>query len=262
MLAWLIVISAFAGIIAIYWYRFKDTQKMERVKVKLEQIEGEDAPRSRVVPKNTNTWKKKAYDYRAINDAYNKADLYYAKGDLDEAQKAFVYVLSLDPDHEESNNKLGLIYVKKGNLNKAESIFKRLTEDYPKNPVYFSNLALTYFNLEMFAEAKKMYEQAINLDPKKISRYINLGQVCVDMGDLSSAVGAYSKALVLNTRDTELYFIITDLLVQLKAYEEAIAVMVSLQDLQPYNTEAKEKERELKILKGTNPLNNKRGRHL
>ena len=260
MLAWIIIIAAISGIIAIYWHRFKDTQRTERVKVKLDQIEGEDSPKTKVKKMPLQGWKRQSYDYRAVNDAYNKADIFYARGDFENAHKAFIYVLSLDPDHEESNNKIGLIYLQKEMFTKAESIFKKLIEDHPRNPTYYGNLAMTYYGMNQKEDARKMYEAAIKLDPKKISRIINLANICEEIGDLKGAVSAYSKALELNNRNTEIYFVIAELLVKLKAYDEAIAVMVSLQDLQPYNSDAKEKEREIKILKGTNPLNNVRGK--
>lgn len=257
MLAWLIVIGCVVGIIGIYWMRLKDTHKQERVKVKLEQIEGEDAPRSKVKAPDRDTWKKKPVDYKAIHDAFNKADVYYSRGKLEEAHKGFIYVLSLNPDHEDANNKLGLIYLKKDIPNKAEAIFKHLIEVDPKNAVYHSNLALAYYNQGMLPLAKKMYEKTVELDSKRDSRYISLGQVCVELEDFRAAVNAYSKALVLTPRNIDLYFIITDLLIKIQAYDEGLAVMRTLLDMQPYNDEAKAKEREIKMLKGTDPLSKK-----
>src|SRR5690606_36841284 len=93
--------------------------------------------------------------------------------------------------------------------------------------------------------------------PKKISRYISLGQVCVDMRDWKSAIRAYSKTIESNPKEIELYFIVTDLLVKVSAYNEGIAFMEALLEINPYNDKAKERIREIKILQGASPLSQK-----
>jgi tetratricopeptide (TPR) repeat protein len=254
MLGFIIVVGALIGLAAIYYSRLEDTKKRERLKVTIETVEPQNIGKTK---KDPNSWKKKNLDYKAINEAYNKADVLYAKNELDGAQKAFIQVLALHPDHVDSNNKLGLIYLKKNMPNKAETAFKYLVDLDSRNPVFYSNLALAYYNQRKLIEAKSSYEKAINLDPRKVSRYISLGQVCVDMKDWKAAIRAYSKAVELNPKEIEFYFIVTDLLVKVSAFNEGIAVMEALLEMHPYNDKAKERIREIKILQGASPLSQK-----
>jgi len=253
MLGWIIVIAAILGLAGIYYTRLEDTKKKDRLKIHLDSAEPVNKGKSKPDP---NSWKRKSLDYKTIHEAYNKADLFYSKGDLENAQKSFIYVLSLHPDHIEANNKLGLIYLKKNIPNKAEAIFKHLIDLDAKNPLFYSNLALAYYNQNMLFEAKQAYEASLKLEPKKVNRLINLGQVCVDLKDYKAAINAYSKAVEIQPKEIELYFIVVELLLKVKAYEEAIAFMEALLESQPYNAKAKEIIREVKMLKGSSPLTN------
>jgi tetratricopeptide (TPR) repeat protein len=251
MLGIIIIVGALIGLAGIYYVRLEDTKKKERLKVVMNNNEPENVGKTVIDP---NSWKRKSLDYKAINEAFAKADFLYTKNDLDGAQKGFVQVLSLHPNHVDANNKLGLIYLKKNIPHKAEVVFKHLIDLEARNPIYFSNLALAYYNQNQLNEAKICYEKAIQLEPRKVSRYINLGQVCVDMKDFRSAIKAYSRSIELNPKDIEIYFIVADLLVKVAAYDECIAVMEALLEMHPYNEKAKETIRETKLLKGTSPL--------
>lgn len=254
MLGIIIVVGALIGLAGIYYVRLEDTKKKERLKVSIKSNDLQNVGKVGVDP---NSWKRKSLDYKAINEAFNKADILYSKNDLEGAQKGFIQVLALNPNHVDANNKLGLIYLKNGIPNKAEAVFKHLVEVEPRNPIFYGNLALAFYNQHQIHEAKYCYEKAIALEPKKISRYLSLGQVCVDLKDWKGAIKAYSKYIELNPKEIEIYFVVTDLLIKVSAFEEGMAVMEALLEMHPYNDKAKERIREIKVLKGTSPLSNK-----
>lgn len=254
MLGIIIVVGALIGLAAIYYVKLEETKKKDRLKV---TISSNDEPKNiGKVGIDPNSWKRKNLDFKAINEAFSKAELLYSKNDLDAAMRSFIFVLSLHPENTEATNKLGLIYLKKGMLNKAETTFRQLVEMDSKNPVYHSNLGLAFYSQSKLEDASESYEKAIQLDPKKTSRHINLGQVCVDLKDWKRAIKAYSKALELNPKNIDLYFTVTDLLIKVSAFEEALAFMNALLEVNPYNNTAKERIREIKMLKGTSPLTN------
>lgn len=256
MLGVIIVIAAVIGLLGIYYVKLEETKKKERLKVTMEDTSSEIdiEPLHDIQSKKPADWKRKTLDYKAIHEAFNKADFHFSRNELDEALKGFIQVTAIHPDHVEANNKLGLIYLKRGMLKKAETAFKHLISVDPQNPVFYGNLALAFYAQSNLEEAKNNYEKAIQLDPKKESRYISLGQVCVDLKNWKAAINAYSKAIELNPKHFDTYFIVADLLVKVSAFDEAIAFMDAVLEMQPYNEKAKEIIREARVLKGANPL--------
>jgi tetratricopeptide (TPR) repeat protein len=197
---------------------------------------------------------RKNLDFKLINETFDKADLFYAQNNFVEAEKIFIEVLTLNPEHLDANNKLGLIYIKTEKFAKAEAIFKNLITIEPRNAVYYSNLALCFYNQGFLIESKEAYERALELDPKKPNRLLSLGKVCEDLKYWKPAINAYSKALSLEPKNFELYFIIIDLLIRVKAFQEAEAFINTYLDYNPYDEKAKEKLRDIKILAGASPL--------
>lgn len=198
--------------------------------------------------------KRRNLDYKKINNTFDKADLFYAQDNFKEAEKTFVEVLTLNPEHLDANNKLGLIYLKTNRFSKAEAVFKQLITLEPRNPVYYSNLGLAFYNQNKLLDAKDAYDKSIMLDSKKANRLLSLGKVCQELKYWKPAINAYSKALELNPKNFELYFVITDLLIRVQAFEEALAFINTYLNHNPYDQKAKDILREIKIKAGTSPL--------
>jgi len=198
--------------------------------------------------------KRRNLDYKRINNTFDRADLFYAQDNFKEAEKTFVEVLTLNPEHLDANNKLGLIYLKTDRFSKAEAVFKQLITLEPRNPVYYSNLGLAFYNQKKLLEAKDAYDKSIILDAKKPNRLLSLGKVCEDLKYWKPAINAYSKALELNPKNFDLYFVITDLLIRVKAFDEAMAFINTYLDHNPYDEKAKDILRQIKIQAGTSPL--------
>lgn len=248
----LIIIGCAIGIAYIFSKKYKETKRLERVKVKAEKREPQSIHNRQ--GSGQLAWKKKSLDYKAIHDAFNKADFHYDKNEIDEAQKGFIQVLALHPDHEEANNKLGLIYIKKNMNAKAEAIFRRLIDLNSHNPVFYSNLGLSLFNQNHMSESLEAYQKALNLSPRTEAYFVKMAEIYTHTDKKMAAVNSYSRALEINNRNFNLYFLIANLLVQLKAYKEAIAYLEGLLEIQPYNDEAKSLIRQIKIDMGKSPL--------
>ena len=258
MWSWIIILSV-SGLIWIFYSRYKEAKKLERIKVKASKKVYNEFSGSE---ENGGDVKRSSLDYKAIHDAYNKGDLLLSQGDIENAQKMFVQVLSLFPDHIESNNKIGLIYLEKNELEKAQAIFKRLTELNPKNPIAHMNLGLSLKKQGHLEEARQAYERAVFLSPGVESLYIDLGQVYEDLEQFTAAINTYSRAIELNIKHTELYFRVVAMLERVGALNEALAYLNTLLEVQPYNKEAVEKIRELKIKMGVDPLAGKKATDL
>ncbi len=255
-MSWIIIFGCIFGLIMIYLNQYKAQARKERIKVRALKPQLDPLPQKERLPaRNDNfKWKRPKLDYKEIADSYNKAETLYAKKDFEAAKKAYIGVLTLNPLHVGSNNKLGLIYLQEGRASKAEAIFRKLVDMKPHEAVFHSNLGLSFYQLSKLEQAKAAYQKSINLDGKKESRYLSLGQVCVDLKHWKPAINAFCKALELNPKNNELYFYVTDLLIKVQAYGEAMAFMQTFLNMNPYSKEAKDKIREIKIASGASPL--------
>ncbi len=88
-----------------------------------------------------------------------EADLYFNKGDYDNAEKLYIKAAAKDPRNGKIYNKLGAIYVEQKN----------------------------------FIDAKEAFGEALKYE-KKASRYYNYGIACMECKDYPGAFSALSRA--------------------------------------------------------------------
>ncbi len=148
---------------------------------------------------------------KTLKDTYMSAEAFFESGDLDEAEKLYIQVLSLDDAHIDANMRLGLIYLKKQLSKKAEAIFRKVLSLMPYDPLTLSNLAYSLYLQRNYPEAKDAYLQAIELDPHRAQRYINLAQVYRELGDYESAVQTIHKAFSLEPQHNGYRLILAEL---------------------------------------------------
>lgn len=253
---WFLIFICLIGLLSIFLknYRKEVSNKKLRVSANKPSFEPISNLINQGQQKRLEITKRRNLDYKRINNTFDKADLYYSQENFKEAEKTFVEVLTLNPEHLDANNKLGLIYLKTERFSKAEAVYKQLITLEPRNPVYYSNLGLAFYNQNKLLDAKDAYDKSLILDPKKPNRLLSLGRVCQDLKYWKPAINAYSKALELNPKDFDLYFVITDLLIKVKAYNEAMAFINTYLNFNPYDQKAKDILREIKIQAGTSPL--------
>ena len=154
---------------------------------------------------------------------------------LDEAEKAFLFLLSKDKNSLDYLNNIYLIYLKKNKIKEAKLYIKQILNIEPNNYVAlrdsayceyldqnyreadnsFKNIssgskrdvfalnihALVKINIEEIYEAKKLLENAINLNPKYIDSYNNLGKILFDLEDIDGAYLKFKDAYKINKND-------------------------------------------------------------
>ncbi len=148
---------------------------------------------------------------KTLKDTYMSAEAFFENGDLDEAEKLYIQVLSLDDAHLDTNMRLGLIYLKKQLSKKAEAIFRKVLVFTPHDPLALSNLAYSLYLQRSYEEAKDVYLQAIELDRGRAQRYINLAQVYRELEDYESAVQTIHKAFTLEPQHNGYRLILAEL---------------------------------------------------
>ena len=154
---------------------------------------------------------------------------------LDEAEKAFLFLLSKDKNSLDYLNNIYLIYLKKNKIKEAKLYIKQILNIEPNNYVAlrdsayceyldqnyreadnsFKNIssgskrdvfalnihALVKINIEEIYEAKKLLENAINLNPEYIDSYNNLGKILFDLEDIDGAYLKFKDAYKINKND-------------------------------------------------------------
>lgn len=250
---YIVITVSIIGLGAIFFRKYQKANELEKMKMHMNETRKEELEKQAAAEAK----KKAEIDYQAVSRIFNKADLLMGQGNYKEAQKGFVHVLALYPDHTEANVKLGGIYLQEGKFSKAEEIFTHVVTLDPRKANYYNSLAKALYGLRKLDEAKQSYEAAVKLDASDVDSYVNLGHVYVELKMDKKAINAYSKALTLNPKLTNLYFLMTDLLIKLNALGEAVACMETLLETQPYNEQAKKKLRDIKVKRGDDPLKNK-----
>lgn len=191
-----------AGLGVVYWHRFAVMQRRtwtQRLLDKL-HIKRSEAP---VETEQTTMVLLTPEQQEMLKESLMSADAYFECGDLDEAERLYIKVLSLDEHNEEANSRLGLIYLKKGLPKKAEAIFRALMARTGENEVLLSNLAFALFLQHNLDEACRYYEAAIALDGSRSSRHANLAQVYRELGRYDDAIRSLQKTLSLDPQHNE-----------------------------------------------------------
>lgn len=183
--------------------------------------------------------RKRCYNLSDVNRIFEKADEMVEACNLEEAEKLFIKVLSMIPDHEGANNKLGVLYLKQENYKKAEIIYKNIIKKVKINPVFYSNLALSCYHQKKFDEAIMYYEKAIKLDASRSARYISLGQIYFELNEFAKALPNFLKAYSFEINNVELIFIIADLYKRIGKLKEAKDYFEKVLFYEPENPEAR-----------------------
>lgn len=97
--------------------------------------------------------------YEAAREAQKAGDTY-------RAEAIYRKIISIDTNHTESLNNLGVIYLMRGEERQAESIFHRLLTINPRHTYGHYNLACLYAGRGQVAEAISHLKQAASIDER------------------------------------------------------------------------------------------------
>jgi Flp pilus assembly protein TadD len=126
-------------------------------------------------------------------------------GRLGEAEQLCNRVLSIDPDHAEAYNLLGIIASSIGRKDIAIELIGRAIRLSPENSHFYNNLGILFREQNKLKEADLVYERAIRLAPDSPDIYSNWGETLAEMDRLEEAVGHYKSALALKPDSPEAF---------------------------------------------------------
>ncbi|MDP2642757.1 MAG: tetratricopeptide repeat protein [Candidatus Peregrinibacteria bacterium] len=173
-----------------------------------------------------------------ISDLCEKADVKLKVGEEDEAIRLLVQALAVDPANTTAQQKLAMLYMQKQMYSAAAALFKQLGE-LTNDAVHYSNLGLALYQQQEFEAAKEAYQRAVALDPSRPQRFISLAQVYRSLDQLSNAVVAANKAHDMDPENMDFLFLLADLHMDSKNYDESVSVLTKIIEADPGNTEAK-----------------------
>jgi len=180
-----------------------------------------------------------------INKLWRQVEKLLAAGEIDEAHKTVVSVLSLDEKHKKALSQLAYIYLHKDELGKAEAAYKRAIEQSPKNAVLYSNLGMVFFKQRRYEDAKETYQRAIKIEGRRAARHISLGQVLYMLRDFEGCRQSFERASQLEPRNIDYLFTLANYYLELGEKGEAKRALERILHISPYNEEAKEKLAEI-----------------
>jgi len=184
---------------------------------------------------------------RSYQEKVIVADIFLARGNINEAKQRFEECLSKKHEDQEVRRKLVDIYLKQSNLEKALEESRILSEFYHKQRRYDEAIEL-YLELvnadpKNFALRDKLSEFYVMSDQlnKGLEQLILVAEEFTRLGEWDQAIKAYKKALTIDSKNPDLHFKIGEIFLnQKKNVTEARYEFAQVFELDPTHRRAME----------------------
>jgi Flp pilus assembly protein TadD len=129
-------------------------------------------------------------------------DAYMKKNDVDNAEKAYLKAIELDPTLAGPYSALATIYNNQKKFDDAAKMSAKANELMGTsatggNATSVLNQGIILWNQNKFPEAKVQFAKAVEMDPKLADAQYWLGMACVNTGDLKAAKAPFEEYLKL-----------------------------------------------------------------
>jgi tetratricopeptide (TPR) repeat protein len=113
-----------------------------------------------------------------------------------ESERAFLYVLSKDPDHVDAHRGLAGIYYDQGALARAIKHHQRVAELVPSDGRPYCWMGYMFKDLEQYDDASRCFQEALTRDlPSGLSADLEPGYVRKELADCLVKQSSYQQAL-------------------------------------------------------------------
>jgi tetratricopeptide (TPR) repeat protein len=113
----------------------------------------------------------------------------FEKTSTEEAQRAYVRALELDPNLSDAHLNLGKLYHDAGMLQQSELHYRAAMKCAPDDAAPYFNFGVLLEDLKQPREAARYYKEAIERDPAFADAHYNLGLVFESLGKKKEAFG-------------------------------------------------------------------------
>jgi len=139
--------------------------------------------------------------------AYNNLGLAYdAGGRHNEALRAFITALKLDPENLEALGNLAVAYAKMGFLNEAKTFFGQILIRQPNDFKTHYALGKALDLLGDYDEAIKAYNKSLSLAPDFVDAHLGIGIIFLKQKKFESALKELQTADMLRPNSSEILF--------------------------------------------------------
>ncbi len=149
--------------------------------------------------------------------------MHHQAGRLAEAEKIYVQILAIQPDHFDSRQLLGAIFLQRGNHTEALRHIELALKRSPDNVFVLNNHGIALERLGQFQEALASLDRAIVLRPDHAEAHSNRGNVLKALPRFDEALASYDRAIALRPDFADAYSNRGDVLCELKRFQEALA---------------------------------------
>jgi len=99
---------------------------------------------------------------------------HHQKNNLQAAEQLYKQILEIEPDHVESNFRLGSLLVQTRNFDTAQQLLNKVIQVDPNHARAHNNLGIAFQKMKKNQEAINCYEKAIQINPNFADAYCNL----------------------------------------------------------------------------------------
>jgi tetratricopeptide (TPR) repeat protein len=175
-----------------------------------------------------------------IPQAFAEALQYHRQGNLAEAERLYLQILSVDPSHADALHLLGTLAFQLGRSDAAVAYLRQSLALQPANANAHSDLGLMLMQQGQGEQALGHLQQALRLRPGHPEATLNLGNLLTERGELDRAADCYRQLLRLHPDHLEALINLANTLVRQSHPAEAIplyrqAIYLRSDHAQAYN---------------------------
>lgn len=138
---------------------------------------------------------------RSLKNKVKRGEEFYAKGNLDEAEKEFLKALMIDELNVDANMGVGAVYADKGEFHKVKKVLDILLNQdetfVAEQRVRFNKLGMSLRKQGMNSEALRYYEKALEYNDKDENLHFNMARVYFDMRKKDECLAHINAALAI-----------------------------------------------------------------
>lgn len=127
------------------------------------------------------------------------------QGKLEEAQKIYNQILSIDPYHAQAWHLSGVVALQCGEPALSRERVATAISLNPHDASMYYNQAIALERLQLNEEAVASYDKAIAIKPNDVKAYINRGAILKAVGKLDEAISSYNSAIAIKPDSAEAY---------------------------------------------------------
>ena len=162
----------------------------------------------------------------------------HRQGKLEEAQKIYNQILSIDPFHAQAWHLSGVVALQ---CDEPALSIERVAKAISLNPhdasMYY-NQAMALERLQLKEEAIASYDKAIAIQPNDVKTYINRGAILKAIGKIDEAISSYDSAIAIKPDSAEAYSNRGNALAEARRWMEALESYDIAISINPTNVQA------------------------